>query len=195
MIRIRDSWTDVVNDLDLMPPCPRHDYGHITTFIGLEKLQTGEWGWARYLDELSDFLGGVSTDDAARAHAHILNEEFSGSSDIVSELKAAGVQVGCLSNTNEAHIRECMESGRFPVCGLFDRLVTSYELGLHKPDVAIYREYERLMGVDGANIVFFDDSAQNLAGAQACGWTCFLIDPKGDVEAQIRSGLAESGIL
>lgn len=194
MIRIRHRWGEVLGDLDLTPFEPRADYGALIDFPGIEAFQSGDLGFEEYLGGLSSYLGGLSVEDAARVHAHILWEEYPGSLELVRGLRDSEVRVGCLSNTNEPHIRECMESGRFPVCHAFERLVTSYELGLNKPQPEIYRTYEELMGVGEEGVVFFDDSRANVDGARAVGWRAFLIDPGGDTAVQIREGLSLVGI-
>lgn len=191
MIQIRHFWGEVLDDLKLVPKQPRADYGHLTDFAGLDSFQKGEIGFEDYLDGLGAFLGGLPREDCRRVHAHILLAEYPESEAIVTDLKSRGIGVGCLSNTNEPHWRECVESGRFPVCAAFDRLVTSFELELNKPDPAIYREFERAMGWQGHEILFFDDALVNLDSAADCGWSVVLIDPQGDVGGQIRKGLAE----
>ena len=194
MVKIRHHWGDVLSDIGVEPEHPRADYGRLVDFDGLDAYQKGDLSFEDYLVGLGEYLGGVSVEDARRAHAHIIWEEYPESLAIVKGLREAGVRVGCLSNTNKPHIDECMESGRFPVCHAFERLVTSYELELNKPDAAIYRAYERVMGLEGTPIVFFDDFIANVEGARAVDWTAFRVDPEGDVAGQIRSGLREVGI-
>ena len=195
MIKIRHYWGDILRSLEIVPRGAREDYGHLVDYSGIDKLQDGSLSYEEYVAGLGNYLGGVSVEDAARIHAHILWEEYPESLAIVKSLKGLGLNVGCLSNTNEPHIRECFESGRFPVCSAFDRLVTSYELGLNKPDLAIYREYERVMGIEGLRVVFFDDSVANVEAAREVGWTGFVVDPAGDVGGQIRAGLGSVGVV
>lgn len=194
MVRVRHTWDEALADAEVTPERPRERYGRLTDFTRLDAYQADEISFDEYLAGLGEFLGGVSADDARRVHGHILWDEYPGSLSLIRELKAAGYRVGCLSNTNRSHIEELMESGRFPVCHAFDRLVTSYELGLNKPDVAIYRAYERVMGLEGTPVAFFDDAPANVEGAREAGWTAFLIDPDGDVDGQIRDGLREAGV-
>jgi FMN phosphatase YigB (HAD superfamily) len=40
-----------------------------------------------------------------------------------------------------------------------------------------------------SEILFFDDNFANVNAAAACGWNTVLIDPAGNVEAQIREAL------
>ena len=46
----------------------------------------------------------------------------------------------------------------------------SFRVGAIKPSAAIYREAERMFGLEPAATVFIDDLPPNVVGAQACGW-------------------------
>jgi putative hydrolase of the HAD superfamily len=73
-----------------------------------------------------------------------------------------------LSNTNDIHwtfIRE-----RYPhVLEPFDRLVASHELGLEKPDPAIYEWVVRDSGYPAAAHLFIDDIRENVEAARGVG--------------------------
>ena len=83
-------------------------------------------------------------------------------------LRARGIPTYILSNTNDlavAHIRH-----RYPFFANFDGYVLSYEVGAMKPDAQIYVAAEKLTGKRGAEILFLDDRADNIAAAAARGW-------------------------
>ncbi len=74
-----------------------------------------------------------------------------------------------LSNTCAPHVAWIKE--RFPeVLPRFDHCVLSNEVGLLKPEAAIYRHVESLTGLPPERHLFTDDLAQNVEGARACGW-------------------------
>jgi HAD superfamily hydrolase (TIGR01509 family) len=74
-----------------------------------------------------------------------------------------------LSNTNAPHVAWIAQ--QFPeVLPLFDHCVFSCQVGLAKPDPAIYRHVESLTGLPPARHLFIDDMAANVEGARACGW-------------------------
>ena len=52
---------------------------------------------------------------------------------------------------------------------LFDSCFYSCDLGLAKPDVAFFETVARELGVSPADVLFVDDSATNVRGAQAAG--------------------------
>jgi HAD superfamily hydrolase (TIGR01509 family) len=74
-----------------------------------------------------------------------------------------------LSNTNAPHVGRIGEQWPelFP---LFDECVFSHEVGMRKPDPAIFRHVESLSGRPAAEHVFVDDLPELVAGARAVGW-------------------------
>ncbi len=53
---------------------------------------------------------------------------------------------------------------------LFDHVVDSCEVGLRKPDPAIYQLTANRLGVAATQILFLDDHGGNVAAARAAGW-------------------------
>jgi len=87
----------------------------------------------------------------------------------VKRAKSAGVKTGLLSNS--------MGSGRydresFP--DLFDGVVISGEVGLHKPQPEIFRLGAERIGLPPEECVFVDDLRENCEGAEAVGMTAVL---------------------
>ena len=72
-----------------------------------------------------------------------------------------------LSNTNAIHMDYVFE--RFPFVHDFDGHVLSHEVGLLKPDPAIYKHTLEKHGLTPARTVFIDDMAVNVEGAQLVG--------------------------
>ena len=83
------------------------------------------------------------------------------------EKLAGRVKLGLLSNTNAVHARFCRE--RLPVLRRFDALVMSCEVGLVKPDPAIYRTALRRLGSAPESTVFFDDIPTYVQAARSLG--------------------------
>ena len=94
---------------------------------------------------------------------------------VLRSLRAQGYQLALLSNTNPIHIDEVRRRlgpfgfGEFARC--FERIFYSYEMGLRKPDPAIYAAVDRELGITSpAEVLFIDDNAANIASAAAYGW-------------------------
>jgi putative hydrolase of the HAD superfamily len=89
--------------------------------------------------------------------------------DALRRARAAGVRTGLISNS--------MGAGRydrdsFPE--LFDGVVISGEVGLHKPQPEIYRLGCERVGLRPEECVFVDDLRENCDGAEAVGMTAVL---------------------
>ena len=140
-----------------------------------------------------------SLDELMMLHDAWLIEEYQGALELVRQVAGlAGVTAACLSNTNERHWRAlAAEDGRgpYPSVMALERRFASHLLGLNKPEPAIFSAFERAMSVRGPEILFFDDSSENVAAARDAGWRAELIDPNGDTVAQMRQHLASAGVF
>ncbi|MGA7339675.1 MAG: HAD family phosphatase [Terracidiphilus sp.] len=82
-------------------------------------------------------------------------------------LKERGLQTAILSNMGDAvHANIARE---FAWLARFDVLVWSYELGIAKPDAAIYRYTLKKLGTRPEETLFIDDKPVNIEAAQALG--------------------------
>jgi putative hydrolase of the HAD superfamily len=66
----------------------------------------------------------------------------------------------------------------------------SSELGVRKPDPQSFSLVAERMGVQASEVLFFDDSAENIVGAISAGMRGVLVESPGDVGAVLgRYGL------
>ncbi len=96
--------------------------------------------------------------------------------DRVRDLKAEGYRLGLITN----NVREgsAMWRSLVPVDELFEVVVDSCEVGMRKPNPAIYRHALELLGSSPAEAVFLDDHPGNVAGATVAGVAgIHVIDP------------------
>lgn len=90
--------------------------------------------------------------------------------DAMQRVREAGVPMGVLSNTCDAHWLWLQARG-WPMLGdWFEQIVLSYEVRGMKPGASIYEASERLAGCSGEAIFFTDDRADNIAAAAQRGW-------------------------
>ncbi len=87
--------------------------------------------------------------------------------DLATGLKA-DYRVFLLSNIGDLHWTHL--NARYGFEGLTHGVVASFRVGEIKPSAAIYREAERMFGLEPGATVFIDDLPPNVAGAQARGW-------------------------
>ncbi len=65
-------------------------------------------------------------------------------------------------------------------------VTVSGEIGLIKPDIAIYQRHAADFGLDPAASVFIDDSVKNVEGARAAGWQAVLFEGAGKLRDDLR---------
>jgi len=123
------------------------------------------------------------------SHPRLLQRMFGGMEpdlamiDGVRALRRSGLRIGLLSNSvGNAYDPALLEE-------LFDAWVISSEVGLRKPDPAIYELAAERLGLPPSACVFVDDLPGNLKPARALGMATVL--HRGDAEAT----LAEVGAL
>lgn len=105
--------------------------------------------------------------------------------DVVKQVRAHGLPTGLLSNSwgTTTYPREALEQH-------FDVLVISGEVGLRKPDPAIYRFACERIGLPPQRCAFVDDLVRNVEVAREVGM--FAVVHEGDEEAVVA---AISGFL
>jgi 2-haloacid dehalogenase len=90
-----------------------------------------------------------------------------------------------LSNIGDLHWSHLNE--RYGFEDLAHGVVASFRVGAIKPSVAIYRETERMFGLEPAATVFIDDLPPNVVGAQACGWQAIHHRDPAETRRQLRA--------
>lgn len=109
---------------------------------------------------------------------------------LVRSLRAAGH--GVHLGTNQHASRASYMKEELGYDDLFDTCFYSCDLGLAKPDVAYFHQVAASLGVAPGEVLFVDDSGDNVRGAQAAGMAAvqWTIDEGPE---RIRSLLVEHG--
>jgi glucose-1-phosphatase len=85
------------------------------------------------------------------------------------------------SNTNTAHT--AFWSVRFAdLLAPFRKIYLSHEIGARKPEPAAFRAVVADMAIAPQRILFFDDVAENVAGARECGLNAVQVATTADIE-------------
>ncbi len=79
----------------------------------------------------------------------------------------------------------------YPFLDRFRGVTVSADVGLMKPELAIYRHHEKSFGLDPAATLFFDDNLANVEGARAAGWNAEQFTSAG----KMRADLARYGVV
>lgn len=182
--------------------------GGVAPMRELSGIETEEELWARWLgcrwvQQLEagrctpdEFAAGVVADwelpvapsDFLATFGAWVNEPFPGARELVAET-GASARIGCLSNTNafqwDAHF------GALPLMEAFEFRFLSFELGLVKPDPAIFEAVAAGLPVSPDRILFLDDNAVNVDAATAYGFAARHVRGVGEA----RRALVDTGVL
>jgi putative hydrolase of the HAD superfamily len=131
----------------------------------LRGLETGELSEADFETTFGRRLGLENPDG-------LIDSMFAGMKplepmvDAVREIRASGVLTGLVSNSwSTGHY------DRMLLTELFDAVVISAEVGMHKPQPEIYRLAAERLAVEPGDCLFVDDLKENCEGAEAVGMT------------------------
>jgi len=115
--------------------------------------------------------------------------EMPGTIALHAELRRRGFKTFIFSNTNDLAIEHVRRN--FPFFANFDGYVFSYVVGALKPQPEIYAAMEATCGRRGADLIYLDDRAENIAAGAARGWRSIQ-----HVSAEeTRARLIELGVL
>ena len=109
--------------------------------------------------------------------------------DRVRSLRSAGYNLGLITN----NVREASASWRalVPVDELFDVVIDSSEVGMRKPNPAIFlHALELLGGVPPEAAVFLDDTPGNVVGARRAGLHAIHVESTDQAIAELDALLA-----
>jgi len=96
----------------------------------------------------------------------------SGTVALMEEVKKAGYTLGILSNMPTDFLVWARKN--IPVFSLPHVSLFSCEVSLIKPEKAIYNRMLSLLGLEGREVVFFDDTMKNIESARSLGIEAFL---------------------
>lgn len=202
VVRICRSWKEACERSGV----PFHDLAatpeNITQRRAIVKRhEVGQTTDDDFYTQIAATTQGLYTPDQVRSvHHHWTIGEYPGVAALVDDLHKRGIATGVLSNTNPHHWRLLTDPGTpsspatYPTVHRVHHLHASHLLNLAKPDPAIYDTFSQRSGFAPHDILFFDDLADNTAGAQAAGWDAVQIDHTGDTASQMRLHLRLRGV-
>ena len=134
----------------------------------LRRLERGELSVDEFSQRFAPLLGVEPDGLVERLFGGVGPDELM--IDAVRRARAAGIRTGLISNSwgdGLAYDPELLRE-------LFDVVVISGEVGLHKPEPEIFRLAAQRIGLVPQECVFVDDLRENCAGAEAVGMTAIL---------------------
>ena len=109
--------------------------------------------------------------------------------DWFAGLRERGLRTGILSNSSPG-AREAERHHGFEA--VTDDLVYSHEVGLKKPDPAVFELARSRLGVEPGQIAFLDDVPANVEAARAAGWQAVVHEESERSIAAIEAIIAAS---
>ena len=101
-----------------------------------------------------------------------------------------------LSNTNPISMIKCyrlFEEAGYPMDRMFRKLFLSYQMKMQKPSERIFRTAVEETGCTPDRVLFIDDSAANVEGAEKAGLNAMLFNQKDNLETALKMKLEELG--
>lgn len=149
---------------------------------------TGATFWEKFARDSGIALTAADLAELNRLDARMWTTQNPAMVDWQRRLKAHGLKTAILSNMGDSVLESILEA--FAWIRNFDVLVWSYQLGMAKPDPAIYRHtLERLETAPGETL-FVDDKRVNVETARALGMKAVEFTT---VE-RLREGLIAAGL-
>lgn len=107
---------------------------------------------------------------------------------LAREIKAQGMRTAILSNIPHDLLDEVRKFGWLDE---FELKIWSCELGIVKPNPAIYRACLDALGCDARRSLFFDDRANNVEAARRLGMEAHIFESAEQARAIVRAGVAQ----
>jgi putative hydrolase of the HAD superfamily len=136
-----------------------------------------ERGLSEHADRVSEVWGTIEPIEPTRS--------------FVRELREAGF--GCHLATNQDDLRASYMRARMGYDELLDRSFYSCEIGAAKPDEAFFHRVAQELGVELRELVFVDDTLENVHAAQAIGLPAVFWHHRDGLDV-LRERLAEHGV-
>lgn len=197
LLRLCDGWDEACRSAGIQAPGPEHAPTLIEQFYAAaRRYEVGAARCEQFFPEIAG-LTGLAEVQARAAWGAWTRSAYTGAQPLLERLRAVGLRLACLSNTNAHHwqiLHDPASHCFFPM-DRFDHCFASHLIGAAKPDSAIYEHVERETGFGPQEIVFFDDLLPNVTAAMARGWNAFQITADEDPPQQAMRRLVSLGVL
>lgn len=154
--------------------------------VPYQQHERGEISAAQYFDYLARHLQlSASPAEMERGWNSIFKGEFAQTRAMVQTMRQ---HLPCLalSNTNALHMATC--GALYPeVVGAFDRIFTSHEMGMRKPERAAFEHISQATGIEAGDILFFDDLLENVQAAADAGLQAVQVRSPEDVRQALTA--------
>lgn len=131
---------------------------------------------ARLLDSSVEVVGSITEE------SHVRDQELI---DYIRSIDRSRYKVGMLSNIGDTVIEQLFSSEE--LSEMFDETVLSYQVGMVKPDPAIFRLMAERLDCEPSECIMIDDIEENCVGAEAVGMNSVHHVHTSDTLAALKS--------
>jgi glucose-1-phosphatase len=155
-----------------------------------QKHERGEIGAPEYFHHLRHVLELQATDsEIALGWNAIYLDEIDETLDYISKVKS---QLPCFAFTNSNPTHQDFWVKKYPrVIKSLDRIFVSSEIGFRKPEKKAFEAISAATGLSLDSLLFFDDTKENVTGAELSGMRAVYVKNHADV----KRALVEVGAL
>lgn len=138
----------------------------------------------QFIDSLADIIGMTSHNtDSLYSNASVRDER---AIDWVRELKQSGkYKIGMLSNVGPGFIN--LFFGPTDQKKMFDEIVLSYNVGIAKPEIAIFELVAKNLGVRMSECVMIDDTLLNVEASVNAGMQGIRFISLGQAQEDLKN--------
>ncbi|MDD2404579.1 MAG: HAD family hydrolase [Lentisphaerae bacterium] len=126
-----------------------------------------EYEWLKRSRAFLPETAGMNDDSIMEIFNDAIDSDVEGMAEFAKAMVDAGYRLVYFSNTSELHAMEVARKLSF--APLITGAIYSFEVGVMKPDPAIYQAFEERFGVP---VAYFDDRLENIEVARKRGWCC-----------------------
>lgn len=153
---------------------------------GLElDYEVGRVTTDEFFAKISDLLGRSLEREELELACNDMFTVMPQTQKTVTWLRESGYRLGILSNTCDCHWEFCRRKFSW-IDELFEVHITSHQVGVMKPDHAIYRAAAEKAECQPEQIVFIDDMLENVEGARRFGFDAIQYTTGQEVDAALQ---------
>ena len=151
----------------------------------LVEYESGRLTRAQFYSAIREAIGFRGDLEEFGGYFADIFKEMPGTIALHAELRGHGFKTFIFSNTNDLAIEHVRRN--FAFFKNFDGYIFSYEVGAMKPEAKIYEAMEKMCERRGADLIYIDDRAENIAAGKARGWRAILHESAEKTRAAITS--------
>ena len=152
----------------------------------------GETDFTAFCKNLCSHCGIVYSKDIEQSVDNAMHQGvgpfYEETLETMSWLRKEGIEIGLLSNA----LPNLADTGQ--TLAAEDKIFVSYELGLLKPDKAIYQSVLAKLNAKPEEVIFIDDKRENVEAAKSLGINGIVFD-RNTISRQIKTLITQNSFL